>query len=55
MKFLADMGISPQTVAWLEEQGHDAVHLMERGAEQAQDPDVLRVYFDFGSNRESEN
>jgi predicted nuclease of predicted toxin-antitoxin system len=42
MKFLADMGISPQTVSWLEEQGHDAVHLMERGAEQAQDPDVLR-------------
>jgi predicted nuclease of predicted toxin-antitoxin system len=27
MKFLADMGISPQTVAWLEEQGHDAVHV----------------------------
>ncbi len=42
MKFLADMGISPQTVSWLEERGHDAVHLMERGAEQAQDPDVLK-------------
>ena len=41
MKFLADMGISPQTVAWLEEQGHDAVHLMDRGDEQAQDSDIL--------------
>lgn len=42
MKFLADMGISPKTVAWLGEQGYDAVHLMDRGAEQAQDPDILK-------------
>ena len=27
MKFLADMGISPRTVAFLRSQGHDAVHL----------------------------
>ncbi|WP_081580664.1 DUF5615 family PIN-like protein [Salinibacter ruber] len=41
-KFLADMGISPETVAWLREQGHGAVHLMDRGAQQAQDPDILK-------------
>jgi len=29
MKFLADMGISPATVAWLNQQGHDAKHLSE--------------------------
>jgi hypothetical protein len=27
MRFLADMGISPQTVAFLSDLGHDAVHL----------------------------
>ena len=32
---------SPQTVAWLEELGHDAVHRMDRGDEQAQDSDIL--------------
>ncbi len=42
MKFLADMGISLETVAWLREQGHGAVHLMDRGAQQAQDPDILK-------------
>jgi predicted nuclease of predicted toxin-antitoxin system len=29
MKFLADMGIPPVTVAWLNQQGHDAKHLSE--------------------------
>lgn len=29
MKFLADMGISLATVAWLNQQGHDAKHLSE--------------------------
>jgi predicted nuclease of predicted toxin-antitoxin system len=42
MIFLADMGISPLTVEWLERQGHDAVHLLERGAAQARDPDILQ-------------
>ncbi len=27
MRFLADMGISPKTVAFLRELGHDATHL----------------------------
>ena len=42
MTFLADMGISPLTVEWLERQGHEAVHLLERGAAQARDPDILQ-------------
>jgi hypothetical protein len=29
MKFLADMGISTKTVAFLHALGHDAVHLSE--------------------------
>jgi len=31
VKFLADMGISPKTVAFLHALGHDAVHLSDRG------------------------
>jgi len=42
MKFLADMGISPKTVAWLRAQGHDAEHLLDRAARTARDPDILR-------------
>ena len=29
MRFLADMGISPNTTAYLAEQGHDAAHLAD--------------------------
>lgn len=29
MKFLADMGISPRTVAKLKREGYDAIHLLE--------------------------
>ncbi len=32
MKFLADMGISPRTVAHLQRVGHDAVHLHDEDA-----------------------
>jgi len=42
MTVLADMGISPVTVEWLERRGHDAVHLLERGAAHARDPDILQ-------------
>ena len=31
MKFLADMGISPKTVAFLHGLGHDAIHLHDLG------------------------
>ncbi len=59
MKFLADMGISPQTVAKLRKKGFDAVHLSEEGLEKLEDQDavtkakyekriVLTVDLDFG-------
>ena len=41
MKFLADMGISPQTVAFLQTLGHDAVHLAGQGLDQSPDHDIL--------------
>jgi len=41
MKFLADMGISLRTVAWLRNQGHDASHLREEGLQRAPDPEIL--------------
>ena len=31
MRFLADMGVSPQVVAWLRAHGHDAYHVSEKG------------------------
>ncbi len=41
MRFLADMGISPKTVAMLRDLGHDAVHLHEQGLNTLQDEDIL--------------
>ena len=41
MKFLADMGISPKTVAFLREQGYEAVHLHEEGLDRLEDPAIL--------------
>lgn len=41
MKFLADMGISPQTVSRLRRQGYDAVHLVEEHLEKLPDRDIL--------------
>jgi predicted nuclease of predicted toxin-antitoxin system len=43
MKFLADMGISPQTVAFLRDHGYDADHLIERGEQQLEDRHVLEL------------
>jgi len=42
MKFLADMGISMRTVAFLRDLGHDAVHLYEQGLERLSDPSILQ-------------
>ena len=42
MRFLANMGISTRTVAWLRQQGHDAVHLREEGLQRAADEDILK-------------
>ena len=41
MKFLADMGISPRTIAKLRREGYDAVHLVEEGLERLEDRDIL--------------
>src|SRR6266481_342128 len=41
VRFLADMGISQQTVRWLREKGYDAVHLREEGLQRATDEAVL--------------
>jgi len=41
VKFLADMGISPKTVAFLHALGHDAVHLAAQGLERLPDPGIV--------------
>ena len=41
MRFLADMGISTRTIAWLHEQGHDAVHVREQGLQRASDETIM--------------
>jgi len=41
MKFLADMGISPITVAWLNQQGHDAKHISEERLHKLSDREIF--------------
>lgn len=41
MKFLADMGISLETVHWLRNNGHDAVHLHEEALDRLADTDSI--------------
>lgn len=41
MRFLADMGISPNTVSFLRDLGHDAVHLHALGLDRLPDSDIL--------------
>jgi len=41
MRFLADMGISPATIAFLKALGHDAVHLHEQGLDGLHDWAVM--------------
>jgi predicted nuclease of predicted toxin-antitoxin system len=41
VRFLADIGISQQTVRWLREKGPDAAHLREEGLQRATDETVL--------------
>ena len=41
MNFLADMGISPNTVAFLQGLGHHAVHLHDQGLDRMDDPAIL--------------
>ena len=41
MRFLADKGISPKTVAFLHVLGHDAVHLSDQGLERLPDQGIV--------------
>jgi predicted nuclease of predicted toxin-antitoxin system len=41
VKFLADMGVSPRTVAYLCERGHEAIRLDALGMERATDATVV--------------
>ncbi len=41
MKFLADMGISPGTVAFLRDLGYEAIHLHEEGLDRLDDARIL--------------
>jgi predicted nuclease of predicted toxin-antitoxin system len=41
MKFLADMGISPKSVAFLQSMGYDARHLNDEGLNRLADSDIL--------------
>jgi len=42
MKFLADMGISPKTVAFLKQLGFDAKHLHEEALDTLADSEILK-------------
>ena len=42
MRFLADMGISPQSVAFLRDRGVGAVHLHELGQDRLSDAEVVK-------------
>ena len=41
MKFLLDMGISPETGLYLTRLGHDAVHLIDEGMDRASDAQIM--------------
>ena len=43
MKFLADMGVSPKTVLFLAEGGHDAVHVHELSMDRSTDAAILEA------------
>ena len=40
MRFLANAGISPKTVRFLSELGHDAAHIRTLGLERATDAEI---------------
>ena len=42
MRFLADMGISPRSVAFLRDRGAEAVHLHELGLDRMSDAEVVQ-------------
>jgi len=48
VKFLADMGISPKTVSFLNSSAHDAVHLKDQGLQRASDSFILEKALNEG-------
>ena len=48
MKFLADMGISPKSVAFLQSLGYEATHLHEQGFDRLPDAAILNKARDEG-------
>jgi predicted nuclease of predicted toxin-antitoxin system len=42
MKFLADMGISPKTVSFLQNLGYQAAHLHQEGLDRLSDSEILK-------------
>jgi predicted nuclease of predicted toxin-antitoxin system len=48
MKFLADMGISPRSAAFLRSLGHDTVHLHDSGLDRLSDASILSKALDEG-------
>jgi predicted nuclease of predicted toxin-antitoxin system len=48
MNFLADMGISPKIVDFLQHLGHTAVHLQQQGLHRLKDPQILEKARDEG-------
>jgi predicted nuclease of predicted toxin-antitoxin system len=41
VKFLLDMGISPETGFYLEKLGHNAIHLIDEGMDRATDSQIM--------------
>ena len=41
MRFLADVGISPTTVEFLTQRGHEAVHARTLGMQRAEDQEII--------------
>ena len=41
MRFLADAGVSPKTVEFLKQLGHEAVHVRTLGLQRAADPELV--------------
>ena len=42
MKFLADMGISPKTMSFLENLGYQTIHLHQEGLDKLSDAEILQ-------------
>lgn len=42
MRFLADAGVSPKTVEFLKQHGHEAVHVQTLGLQRASDPQLVK-------------